>query len=192
MKKVVITFYLILFYCSYLHAQSVELKQAFNAVCETIKDYKFISEDSNECGNIGKTLRIQFQVQKGSLIFIFNDDFGDFTDPIFGYRQGTKVIKVPIKDAKFEKSSYGSYLYITSINRENIELIYNDKLEIIPGYEIYGADGSLEKLKKELDDLLFFLKIENFNGTLIQRGKRKSMTIPSSKKYPRFPFISNQ
>lgn len=184
MKNFILSFIITIFGCSLASAQSQELRQAYNQVCRTIKEYKFTSEDAYEGHGDGKTTGIQFKVQNGELVFTFTDNFGHFSDPFFGYKQGSKKVSVSISDARFYMPSYGSYMSITAKERNLVNYSYKNQKEIIDGYEIHGSEGSLKKLMGELDTLLNLLREEDFNGTLTvggQTSSKKGSTAPKNK-----------
>lgn len=147
-------------------SQSSELTTAYKQVCTTLKEYKFSSEDVATGGGNGRTKSISLSCQNGVFIFSFNDNYGSFSDPFFGFRHGTIVIKVPLTDARFYMPSYGSYLSITANDRNCVELTYKKQKEIVDGYHIHGSEGSLKKLYNELNELLAIAKEENFTGSL--------------------------
>lgn len=167
---------LIVAFCSFINvkAQSTELRTSYNQVCKTLKEYKFSSEDAHEGHPEGKTTGIQFKVQNGSLVFTFTDNFGHFSDPFFGNKQGSKTITVSISNARFYMPSYGSYMSITAKERDQVDYTYKKQKEIIDGYQIYGSEGSLKKLMSELESLLNLLREEEYNGTLTPGGQSSS------------------
>lgn len=145
------------------HAQSDSLKSAYQQVCTTLKEYKFLSEDADD-GN-GKTRSITLKVQQGNFVFTIVDDFGPFNDSFFGNRHGTKTIKVPVAEARFSISSY--YAYDIEIGSKNgVELTYKGKKDLLKQYEINGEDLSLRKLHKELTRLKEILLSEEYTGSL--------------------------
>ncbi len=170
-----------------LTAQSPELRASYNQVCKTLKEYKFSSKDAIERHGEGKTTGIQFKIHDDALVFTFTDNFGRFSDPFFGYKQGTKTIKVSISNARFYLPSGGSYMSITAKERNQVEYTYKKQKEIIDGYQIYGSDGSLKKLMSELETFLNLLREEDFTGTLAPGGlttSKKSSPAPSKNNKP--------
>lgn len=155
-------------------AQSPELKNAYQQVCKTLKEYKFSSEDVSSGGGNGQTKSITLSIKDGIFVFKFRDNYGAFADPFFGFKHGIKTIKVSIADARFYMPSYGSYVSITANDRNNVEFSYKKQKEIIDGYEIHGAEGSLKKLYEELNTLLSIAKEEEFSGTIGVSSETKS------------------
>lgn len=169
--------------CSFFNvkAQSPELRASYNQVCKTLKEYKFSSEDAQGGHPEGKTTGIQFKIQNNSLVFTFTDNFGHFSDPFFGNKQGTKTVTVSISNARFYMPSYGSYMSVTAKDDGQVDYVYKKQKEIIDGYRIYGTEGSLKKLISELDNLLNLLREEDFNGTLVPGGQTNSKKTTSQK-----------
>ena len=147
-------------------AQSQELRDAYNQVVSTLKQYKFQSEDvyDSHMEEYAKTKSITVKLQGGYFIFTFNDSFGTFSDPFFGFRHGIKTIKVPIADVKFEDGRYGDYLTISG--KDGIEFSFKSQKEILREYRIRGAELSIKKLVNELKELQNVAQAEEFNGTL--------------------------
>ncbi len=143
-------------------SQSAELKEAFNNVSRTLKDYKFKSEDTWKDGGDGTTISIKIQLKGGYIIFVIVDDFSPFNDSVFGFKPGTKILKAPISSIEFD--IYSSDLKIE--NEDGIEYTYKNKKELLRNYRISGADLSVAKLTRELQELLSLAKKENFNGNL--------------------------
>ena len=184
MYRILISLIVAICSCINVIAQSPELRTSYNQVCKTLKEYKFSSEDAHEGHPEGKTTGIQFKVQNGSLVFTFNDNFGHFSDPFFGNKQGSKTITVSISNARFYMPSYGSsYMSITAKERNQVDYTYKKQKEIIDGYQLYGSEGSLKKLMSELESLLNLLREEDFNGTLTPGGQSSSKkNSPASSK----------
>lgn len=155
-------------------SQSAELKEAFNNVSRTLKDYKFKSEDAYGDGD-GKTISIKIQLKGGYIIFVIVDDFSPFNDSVFGNKPGTKILKVPIQSVELDHR-YSS-LYIK--NEDGVEYTYKNKKELLHDYSLHGEDLSLKKLTKELQDIISLAKKENFNGNL---GVPSSSSNSSSSK----------
>lgn len=150
-------------YPLFCQSQSDSLKTAYRQVCSTLKDYKFESEDAHR--DHGKTKSITLKIQNGNFIFSFNDDFGNFADPFFGFRHGMKTIKVPILELILPDGRY--WLSEVSIEgRNGVELSYKGKKEILRNYGICGEELSLKKLLKELQLLKEICINEGFQGTL--------------------------
>lgn len=156
---------ILLFVFSYNKAfsQSAELTTAYKQVCTTLKEYKFEAEDAKD-GPEGRTKNISFTCQNGVLVFTFNVNQGSFSDPFFGHKHGLITIKVPLVNAQFQ--TYYGKLNITAKENNGVELTYKKQKEIIDYYSIYGTDGSLEKLHKELEEFLSIATAENFSGSL--------------------------
>lgn len=178
MKKVLYTSLLLILGCLSTFAQSTELKNAYQQVCKTLREYKFSSEDVSSGGGNGRTKSITLSIQDGTFVFKFNDNYGAFADPFFGFRHGIKTVKVPISDARFYMPSYGSYMSITANERNSVEFSYKKQKEIIDGYQIHGADGSLKKLYEELNTLLSTAKEEEFSGTIGATSGTKTSKKP--------------
>lgn len=153
-----------------VNAQSAELKEAFAAVSNTLKEYKFESEDVRGCSpsKVVGTKSISILLQGGNIIIVIDDDMRrvlmDNTPIDFyaGKRHGKKNIKIPI--ANFSAFAYGSRMWVSG--GEGIELTYNSQKEILDSYTIVGAELSLKKLREELTTLVSIAKSENFNGNL--------------------------
>ena len=149
------------------YAQSPDLMKAYQQVCTTLKEYKFTSEDVSSGGGNGRTKTISFSIKDGVLVFSFNDNYGAFADPFFGFKHGIKTVKVPLSDARFYMPSYGgNSVSITANSKNGVEFTYKNKKEIIDGYKIYGSDGSVKKLYDELNQILSIAKQEDFNGSI--------------------------
>ena len=161
-------------------AQSLELKNAYIQVCKTLKEYKFISEDVYSTQSHGQTKSITLKVQNGTLVFLINDDYGAFADPLFGFKHGIITIRIPLADALclFYQPSYSKYLWLTSNQKNSVEFISKNQKELIDGYQIHGTEGSLRKLYDELNKFLTLTEEEEFNGSLdvssVQKTARKS------------------
>lgn len=175
------------------HAQSDSLRTAYQQVCTTLKEYKFLSQDADD-GN-GKTTSITLKVQQGNFVFAFVDDFGPFNDPFFGNRHGTKTIKVPVADAWFSVRSYHTY-DIKIGGRNGVELTYKGKKELLKEYEINGEDLSLRKLHIELTRLQEILLSEEYAGSLepggISNKKITPKAAPKQEKKNETPVQSRQ
>lgn len=142
-----------------VQAQSDSLTQAYKQVCNTLKEYKFVSEDAND--GYGKTVSITLKVQNGDFVFAINDDFWPFNGPEFGHRHGIKTLKVPYNDVSFD------LWYKMELRCKNgIELTYEGKKDLIESYEIHGEKLTLQKLAKELQLLQSIAINEDFKGTL--------------------------
>lgn len=147
-----------------MQAQSDSLMQAYKQVCNTLKEYKFVSEDVHDSYGHGKTVSITLKMQNGNFVFVINDDFRPFNDPIFGYRHGMKTLKVPYSETTFDDNWQGNCVYLRS--KTGIELTYKGKKELIECYEIHGEKLTLQKLTKELQLLQSIAINEDFKGTL--------------------------
>jgi hypothetical protein len=159
-----------------MSAQSDSLKLSYKQVVNTLKDYRFISEDASD--GDGKTKSISLIVQKGNFVFTIVDDFSPFDDECFGLRHGKKVITVPIREVVFSME-YSSF----TIGGENgIELAYKGKKEILRTYGIEGEDLTLKKLHKELNLLKDILIKENYQGNLGVSQAPKQSTKPKPAK----------
>ncbi len=157
-------------------SQSAELKDAFNNVSRTLKDYKFNSQDAGKIWEEdGRTISIKIQLKGGYIIFVIVDDFSPYNDSFFGNKPGTKILKVPIQSVELDHR-YSS-LYIK--NEDGVEYTYKNKKELLHDYSLHGEDLSLKKLTKELQDLISLAKKENFNGNL---GVPSSSSNSSSSK----------
>lgn len=144
-----------------MQAQSDTLRQAYKQVCNTLKEYKFVSEDAY---GDGKTVSITLKVQNGDFVFAINDDFRPFHDPFFGHRHGMKTLKVPYNDMTLGDNWLGDCVSLRS--KIGIELTYKGKKELIECYEIHGEKLTLQKLAKELQLLQSIAINEDFKGTL--------------------------
>lgn len=160
-KGLITTFFFIL--PLLVQAQSDSLKSAYQQVCTTLKEYKFLSEDADD-GN-GKTTSITLKVQQGNFVFTFVDDFSPYNDPFFGNKHGTKTIIVPVAEAWFSVNSYHTY-DIKIGGRNGVELTYKGKKDLLKQYEIKGEDLSLRKLHRELLRLQDILLSEEYTGFL--------------------------
>ena len=146
-------------------SQSAELKDAFNNVSRTLKDYKFNSQDAGKIWQEdGRTISVKIQLKGGYIIFVIVDDFSPYNDSFFGNKPGTKILKAPISSIEFKKDRTFDELTIT--NKEGLEYTYKNKKELLTSYELYGTTLTLEKLTKELQELISLAKEENFNGNL--------------------------
>lgn len=177
MKKILLLG-VMLFSALLMSAQSDSLKLSYKQVVNTLKDYRFISEDAAAPDRYGKTKSISLIVQNGNFVFTFVDDFGNFNDDFFGNRHGKKVITVPIREVVFSME-YSSF----TIGGENgIELAYKGKKEILRTYGIEGEDLTLKKLHKELNLLKDILIKENYQGNLGVSQTPKQSTKPKPAK----------
>lgn len=161
MKKLTITLSF-LFVATFCHAQSDSIKAAYQQVCTTLKEYKFLSKDAYD--GHGKTKSILLTLQNGHLVFTFNDDFSPYNDSFFGNKAGKKKISIPIEHATIYLGSWYSRLELSGTN--GIEMTYRGKKEILEKYTIHGEKLTLQKLEKELGTLLRVAIQENFQGTL--------------------------
>lgn len=158
-----------------MNAQSDSLKLSYKQVVNTLKDYRFISEDAYE---LGKTKSISLIVQKGNFVFTVVDDLSRVISSSRIIRHGKKVITVPISEVVFSME-YSSF----TIGGENgIELAYKGKKEILRTYGIEGEDLTLKKLHKELNLLKDILIKENYQGNLGVSQAPKQSTKPKSAK----------
>lgn len=177
MKKILLLG-VMLFSALLMSAQSDSLKLSYKQVVNTLKEYKFLSEDAAAPDRYGKTKSISLIVQNGNFVFTFVDDFGNFNDDFFGNRHGKKVITVPISEVVFSME-YSSF----TIGGENgIELAYKGKKEILRTYGIEGEDLTLKKLHKELNLLKDILIKENYQGNLGVSQAPKQSTKPKPAK----------
>lgn len=181
MKKLLLFIGLLLIFCNSGIAQSLELQNAFNQVNNTLKEYKFVSQDVESSGNTGRTLNIQVMLGNGKLGVLILDDFGDFADPFFGFKHGYKLIIVPLDSVEF-LSGY-SELEITTNNDEGVLLNYNNQKELLDKYSLCGTERNVKKIKQELEDLIEIALDENFNGDLgIPSQQSKPKKKPHSKR----------
>ena len=158
-----------------MNAQSDSLKLSYKQVVNTLKDYRFISEDAYE---LGKTKSISLIVQKGNFVFTVVDDLSRVISASRIIRHGKKVITVPISEVVFSME-YSSF----TIGGENgIELAYKGKKEILRTYGIEGEDLTLKKLHKELNLLKEILIKENYQGNLGVSQTPKQSTKPKPAK----------
>ena len=164
-KRVSLLFFMLTF-CIVCQAQSQELRDAYNQVVNTLKQYKFQSEDvyDSHMEEYAKTKSITVKLQGGYFIFTFNDSFGTFSDPFFGFRHGIKTIKVAIAEVEFEAGRYDSYLTISG--KDGIDFSFKNQKEILREYRIRGAELSIKKLLNELKELQNIAQVEEFKGTL--------------------------
>ena len=170
-----------LFSALLMSAQSDSLKLSYKQVVNTLKDYRFISEDAYE---LGKTKSISLIVQKGNFVFTIVDDFSPFDDEHFGHRHGKKVIIVPIRETTFwlNNESYYSSNNVSIEGINGIELTYKGKKEIFKNYDIKGGELNLKKLHKELNLLKDILIKENYQGNLGVSQAPKQSTKPKPAK----------
>lgn len=164
MKKFILISFLLLSFFGIINAQSTQLKEAFDQVNTTLKEYKFVSQDVDGSGETGRTKSIQIMLGNGTFGIIILDDFGEFADPFFGFKHGYKLIAVPINNVEF----YPSYseLQIKTNNDEDVLFIYDNQKELLDKYSICGTEGNIKKLKRELDNLISLAIEENFNGQI--------------------------
>lgn len=141
---------------------SEQLRSAYFNVVNTLNEYRFASEDVND-SPYAKTESITLKIQAGLFVFGFKDDFGSFSNPNYGNRNGTKIIKVPIFNA-YWGDRYDYTLRITC--PDGVEMTYKGKKELLRQYSIHGEDLTLNKLRKELIMLQCIAITEGFNGTL--------------------------
>ena len=168
-----------------MNAQSDSLKVAYKQVVNTLKDYKFISEDTSD--GLGQTKSISLIVQKGNFIFTIVDDLSRVISSSRIIRHGKKVITVPTNETIFRME----YEPILSIVGENgIELAHKGKKEILEAYGIKGEYLTLKKLHKELTTLQEILIKENYQGTLGVSQAPKQSTKP--KPAPQKKATTNQ
>lgn len=172
-----------------VQAQSDSLTQAYKQVCNTLKEYKFVSEDAID--GDGKTVSITLKIQNGDFVFSFNDDFRPFDDPNFGHRHGIKTLKVPYNDVSFD------LWYKMELRCEKgIELTYKGKKELIESYEIHGEKLTLQKLAKELQLLQSIAINEDFKGSLggssTSPQKTSQTTTPSQHSKTQTPTQTQQ
>ena len=174
MKKILLLG-VMLFSALLMSAQSDSLKLSYKQVVNTLKDYRFISEDAYE---LGKTKSISLIVQKGNFVFTVVDDLSRVISSSRIIRHGKKVITVPISEVVFSME-YSSF----TIGGENgIELAYKGKKEILRTYGIEGEDLTLKKLHKELNLLKDILIKENYQGNLGVSQAPKQSTKPKPAK----------
>lgn len=185
MKKFLLLSILLLSSFGFIKAQSPQLREAFDQVNTTLKEYKFVSQDVDETGDTGRTKSIQIMLGNGNFGIIIFDDYGDFADPFFGFKHGYKLITVPINNVEF----YPGYseLQITTNNNEDVLFIYDGQKELLDQYSICGTEGNVKKLKRELDNLISLAIEENFNGQLgvptqSQPAKKKTKSKTKRKK----------
>ena len=163
-------------------AQSDDLKAAYNQVANTLKTYKYLSEEVYDNGaDYASTRSISLKLQNGFIIVSFTDNFGAFSDPFFGNKQGTKTVKVSISDAKFELSGW-SEQKISITGPDGIEFIYKGKKELLEGYCICGEKLSCKKLIGELNTMLELAQEEEFTGTLGGTANTQRKSSSSSKR----------
>jgi hypothetical protein len=148
------------------YAQSSELVEAYNQVVSTLKTYKFQSlEVYEDGGSYAKTRSITLKLQSGKFIISFNDSFEPFSEPIFGNKQGTKTIKIPIDKVKIEIGRWNENKIVIS-SEDGVEFIYKGKKELLEEYAICGEKLSCKKLIGELKDMLSLAQDEDFQGAL--------------------------
>ena len=164
MKHLIIFLY-ILCCTNVCNAQSPELTKAYNQVVSTLKTYKFQSIEVYETGDYAKTRSITLKLQSGKIILSFNDSFEPFSDPVFGNKQGTKTIKVPIDKIKIETGTWNENKIVIS-SEDGVEFIYKGKKELLEEYAICGEKLSCKKLIGELKDMLSLAQDEEFQGSL--------------------------
>lgn len=182
MKKILLLG-VMLFSALLMSAQSDSLKLSYKQVVNTLKEYKFLSEDAAAPDRYGKTKSISLIVQNGNFVFTFVDDFGNFNDDFFGNRHGKKVITVPISETTFRlKEERWSSSNISIVGINGIELAYKGKKEILKDYDIEGGELNIKKLYKELNLLKEILIKENYQGNLGVSQTPKQSTKPKPAK----------
>lgn len=173
MKKLILLMF-ILCSSSVCKAQSPELKAAYNQVVSTLKEYKFKSLEVYDNGaDYASTRSITIKMQGGNIIVTFKDNFGAFSDPFFGNKQGTKTIKVSIKDAKIQLGRWNDNK-IMFLSENGVEFTYKGKKELLEEYAICGEKLSCKKLLGELTTMLTLAQEEEFNGSLGAVTQNKS------------------
>lgn len=145
-------------------SQSLQLKDAFDQVNRTLKEFKFYSQDVEASGDEGRTRNIQVVIMNGNFGILIFDDFGDFADPFFGFKHGNKALFVPLNNVSFGINS--SELIIRSDFEDDVLFIYDNQKEILNSYSLFGTEGNIRKLKRELEFLTTVAVEENFNEDL--------------------------
>ena len=174
------SFIIALFITVICNAQSVTLKEAYQQVYSTLKNYKFQSQDVYESNNHGRTKSILLELEDGYFVFFFNDDLSHF-----GYRNGQKRVSFPIASAMIgiDGTYNKKHIYVRDSLKlhDGVELLYQNKTTTLPYYEIYGDELTLKKLLEELQELKNVAKMEMFLGILKNNDVVPSQRVPKSK-----------
>lgn len=166
--KRTISLILLLFVISSCFAQSIELRNAYKQVSNTLKEYYFRSGDIYYWVDYAKTKSISLVIQNGYFVFTFNDDYGiAYQIKPEECKQGFKKVKVSIEDLEFADVGVGTAYCWLDMNCVNgFEYSYKNKKEILKKYTIGGKELSLNKLRKELIELRDLVNNEGFKGYL--------------------------
>ena len=151
-------------------AQSAELKDAFNQLSNTLKDYEFESDNVHSINYeqyITKSIRISFKYP--TLILAITEGYkswGWTSDE--KAKPGVHKIEIPINETSFEvlKGYYGNSAYLYISNPSGITYSINGKKELRESYEIWGSKLNVTKLCQELINLQSIVKTEKFVGSL--------------------------
>lgn len=177
MKRTICLIYLLItsFIC---YAQSPELKDCYNKVVSTLREYVFYSEDVHRfvydmiTPDMYQTKSLSLKISNGLFIISFDDAYKTKECYIYGAKPGEKTISVPINELKIEYAS----TWITFSGTNGIEYIYNKKKELLRAYRLYASDLTTKKLYNELCLLQDKVISEQFNGKL---GSVSEKTISS-------------
>lgn len=161
---------------------SIEIKTAYNNVIKTLKEYNYRSGDTWHEGN---TKSISLKIQNGFFIFTFVDT-GIMYDSRHSFgRDGTKIVKVPISHVVFNNYDNQGVMNISSSTKDNIEITWRGKKEIVENYKVFGSEPLIKKLREELDTLLILAIEEGYYGTLdgiSNKQQKTTSTTPKPKK----------
>ena len=163
---------------SHTISPSGDIRTAYDNVVKTLKDYKFMTEDT---WYYGSTKAITLILQNGNFLFTFNDTGIPYDFKHSFGRNGIKTVKIPFSSATFYQPYNEGKLYLSSTN-DDVEITWRGQKEIIKNYEIKGTELNIKKLQHELEILLTLAIEENFMGTLsgISTSHRKSTTKAKS------------
>lgn len=153
-------------------AQSMELKNCYNQVAHTLKEFKFQSEDVHKCNfECYQTKSISMRLTNGYFVFTLKDGYTGSGAYHPNAHPGVKTISILINEVTFKLSSTQKESWITISGTNGIEYNLNNKKELLDDYKLYASRLTMKKVFNELEALQNKASSEQFKGSL---GSSKS------------------
>lgn len=169
-----------------IFAQSVELKNAYQSLQNTFKQYKY------QTNNVYNTHdEDHYYAQNMSLTYKYPDLVLKFTEVEVdswhrSAKPGSYIISIPIATSSFEvKDTWDKNGYIEITNPSGLSMNYKGQTELIERYYLYSTKLNAIKLCDDINKFKKILMTENYEGQLdkaAQSNQDKSQKSTITKK----------
>lgn len=157
-------------------SQSVELKNAYNQVVNTLKGYEFEFQGLSTIDFEIKSFNVSFKHPSLVLSKTVKSKYHWASDSD-KMRTGNHKIEIPIASTTFEVKNgryFANSSYLNILNSSGITYIYNGKRELMESYEIMGSKLNISKLCEELNILKKIIIEEKYTGSLGNNGTQQN------------------